>query len=337
MLRNLTNVLLGLAVMIALLTGVTAFGTGSPAWGWALAVAHGVVGLVIVVLAGRKSRVVGSGWRAGRTSRWGGAALGVVTVLTVASGVAQSVGWWRLGPVTAIQVHVPSAVAAGVGVVWHAIVHPGPWRALRRGRVVASRRAALRTLGIGGLALVTWGGIEAAAVAVGGLGGRRRFTGSHRLEEPLVTQWFLDTVPMIDPDTWRVAIEDADGRREVDLTALATHPSRVPVVAVLDCTGGWWAETTWEGVPLAALVVPREGDRSVDVVSVTGYVRRFPLADLDRLVLATSLDGRALPSGHGAPARLVAPGRRGFWWVKWVVAVRTSPTHWPAQPPFPLT
>ena len=36
-------------------------------------------------------------------------------------------------------------------------------------------------------------------------------------------------------------------------------------------------------------------------------------------------------------ARLVAPGRRGFWWVKWVVSVELDPTPWWRQPPFPLT
>lgn len=63
--RHLTNVLLAAAVAGALVTGTAAFGTGSPAWGWALAVAHGVLGLVLVVLAVRKSRIVSAGWSTG--------------------------------------------------------------------------------------------------------------------------------------------------------------------------------------------------------------------------------------------------------------------------------
>jgi DMSO/TMAO reductase YedYZ molybdopterin-dependent catalytic subunit len=37
-----------------------------------------------------------------------------------------------------------------------------------------------------------------------------------------------------------------------------------------------------------------------------------------------------------ALARLVAPDRRGFWWVKWVVAIEVDdlPDWW--QSPFPL-
>jgi len=38
-------------------------------------------------------------------------------------------------------------------------------------------------------------------------------------------------------------------------------------------------------------------------------------------VLATGVDGERLSHGHGYPLRLVAPGRRGFQWVKWVDAV----------------
>jgi DMSO/TMAO reductase YedYZ molybdopterin-dependent catalytic subunit len=36
-------------------------------------------------------------------------------------------------------------------------------------------------------------------------------------------------------------------------------------------------------------------------------------------------------------ARLVAPGRRGYWWVKWVTAVEPSSVPAWLQSPFPLT
>jgi len=35
--------------------------------------------------------------------------------------------------------------------------------------------------------------------------------------------------------------------------------------------------------------------------------------------------------------RLVAPDRRGYWWVKWVTAVELSSAPWWWQPPFPTT
>ena len=75
---------------------------------------------------------------------------------------------------------------------------------------------------------------------------------------------------------------------------------------------------------------------SIEVVSATGYRRRFPAGDAGALLLATHVGGRPLSAGHGGPARLVAPGRRGFWWVKWVVAVEVVEERWWWQPPFPL-
>jgi DMSO/TMAO reductase YedYZ molybdopterin-dependent catalytic subunit len=54
------------------------------------------------------------------------------------------------------------------------------------------------------------------------------------------------------------------------------------------------------------------------------------------VLLATHVDGLALTDGHGGPARLVVPGRRGFWWVKWVVAVEPTDEPWWWQPPLPL-
>jgi len=49
--------------------------------------------------------------------------------------------------------------------------------------------------------------------------------------------------------------------------------------------------------------------------------RSLPLAEARDALLATHAGEEALSHEHGAPARLVAPGRRGFQWVKWVVRV----------------
>jgi DMSO/TMAO reductase YedYZ molybdopterin-dependent catalytic subunit len=73
------------------------------------------------------------------------------------------------------------------------------------------------------------------------------------------------------------------------------------------------------------------------VRSRTGYERRFPIGDASSIVVATGVGGAQLSAGHGFPARLVAPGRRGYWWVKWIDEIRVDDTPWWWQPPFPLT
>jgi DMSO/TMAO reductase YedYZ molybdopterin-dependent catalytic subunit len=149
-----------------------------------------------------------------------------------------------------------------------------------------------------------------------------------------VTQWLNDGVPTVDEDHWVLRIADADGDREVRYGELFAH--RDSIRAVLDCTGGWYAEQDWEGIVLADLLAGHERAASIEVSSSTGYRRRFPAGDAGRLLFATRIGGRTLSAGHGFPLRLVAPGRRGFWWVKWVDRVSLSSTPWWWQPPFPF-
>ncbi|MBW0091472.1 molybdopterin-dependent oxidoreductase [Pseudonocardia sp. KRD-184] len=191
------------------------------------------------------------------------------------------------------------------------------WRPLVRRTDVDRRRALLGTGVVAGSALL-W------LVAPGR---ERRETGSHGIADATavpVTQWMFDPVPRLPGRPLRVP------GGEVDLAALPPTTVR----AVLDCTGGWYTEQEWRGVRVADLGLP--AGASVDVVSATGYRRRFPAAEAGTLLLATHLAGRRLTAGHGAPVRLVAPGRRGFWWVKWVVAVEVVDEPWWWQPPFPL-
>jgi DMSO/TMAO reductase YedYZ molybdopterin-dependent catalytic subunit len=164
----------------------------------------------------------------------------------------------------------------------------------------------------------------------------RRFTGSVPQPDLWVTSWINDPVQRIDPDGWTLQV----GTTTFDLPAVLALPHE-RFTAVLDCTSGWYSAQQWDGVRLSALLaaagVGRDGWRSVEVRSATGYARWFGAATLDNVWLVTGVGGGPLPYGHGYPARIVAPGRRGFWWVKWVSHIRTSARPPWTQSVFPLT
>jgi DMSO/TMAO reductase YedYZ molybdopterin-dependent catalytic subunit len=174
--------------------------------------------------------------------------------------------------------------------------------------------------------------VAAKAAFEATLGASRAATGSLPVSSPRPTVWLNDSAPRIDTSAYRLTTPGG----ALTLASLAALPQH-ELTCTLDCTSGWYATGTWRGV-LVADVIGRlpPGTRSLEVRSQTGYARRFDPADAGRMLLATHLDGQPLPAGLGAPARLVAPGRRGFWWVKWVTEISPSgePTWW--QAPFPI-
>ena len=71
--------------------------------------------------------------------------------------------------------------------------------------------------------------------------------------------------------------------------------------------------------------------------------RRFPLDEVAAALLALGTADEQgetryhpLSHGHGAPARLVLPGRRGMEWVKWVAVIRVNASGALWQSPLPL-
>jgi Oxidoreductase molybdopterin binding domain len=332
-----TNVGLLALLLLAGGTGVLAFAVGSPVPARLVVAAHGAAGLGLLLLVPWKAVVVRRAWR--RPGGTGGVSLGVVTVLTLLTGVLHAGGgtgpWaWSAG-VPVLHVHVALGVATGALLVVHA------WGRRQRPRATdLGRRGLLRAGALSAGAVALWGAGEGLWRLTGAPGAARRATGSFErgTDDPAampVTQWISDPVPYSPAAALLVA---APGRRV--RVPVADLDQGDVVRAVLDCTGGWYAVQDWRGVRLDRLLasVTRElpADGAVDVVSVTGFRRRLPLSEAGGLLLATHAAGRPLSPGHGAPVRLVAPGRRGFWWVKWVARVEVVDAPWWLQSPFPL-
>jgi DMSO/TMAO reductase YedYZ molybdopterin-dependent catalytic subunit len=330
-----TNLALLAALLLAFATGTGVVAAGSAAGRW-VALAHGVAGVAVVLLVPWKTRIIRRGLRRARQSRWVSLLLAALASITLLTGLGYATGLLRsVGGTRGMWLHVAAALALAPLALWHVLARPA-----RPRRTDLSRRTLLRagalTAAAAGIYLAT-----SSVVRVAGLpGAGRRFTGSydHGSFDPASmpnTVWLDDRTPRIDPDGWRLLVADADGERELSLAELARFDVRVR--AVLDCTGGWYAEQDWTGVPVSALLRSRGDAQSLLVGSATGYGIRFPVRDLDRLLLATRVGGEPLAPRHGFPARLVAPGRRGFWWVKWVDRIELQATPWWWQPPFPLS
>jgi len=327
-----TNLALLVLLASALVTGALAFASGGR-WAFAALAAHGAAGLGIVLLSPWKAAISRRGMRRDRPGTPGSILLAVLVVVTVATGVAHAIGVWP--SLLAIQIHVAAALCSIPLAVWHVIVRP-----VRPRRVDLSRRSLLRAGAVAGGSVAAFGAIEGIVRATGLSGGDRRATGSYERGsfEPNampVTQWLDDADPRLEASNWRLEVRSLDGVRALTYDEIGVHDDGVR--ATLDCTGGWFATQDWSGIRLDRLLEHLDDVRSVVVTSATGYGRRFPIGDATSLILATRVSGEPLSAGHGFPARLVAPGRRGFWWVKWVERIEASSTPWWWQSPFPLT
>jgi len=329
-----TNLALLALLAAAFATGWLAFAFGTAPARWSLVV-HALGGFAILALLPWKSIVVRRSLRRTRPARWASLTLAVLVLASLAGGLLHSTGllrWW--GPYTAMELHVGAAIAAVPFAIWHVLVGP-----VRPRLVDLSRRNLLRGGVLVGAAGAGYAASELAVRLTGLPGAGRRFTGSYEagsFDPDLmpVSSWLFDAIPAIDPDSWRLRVVTPTGIREWGYADLLRFDDRRR--AVLDCTGGFWSEQDWSGVLLSRLVPDPSSAVSVRVISHTGYDRRFDVSQLPDLLLALRLGDRPLSPDHGAPARLVVPNERGFWWVKWVWTIELDmlPTWW--QLPFPL-
>lgn len=326
--HRLVDWLLLFTVSFEVISGLASFLVGKPEGRW-LFIVHSVVGLSLPLLLVWKVRRVSPRLT---PRRWTPAVLlSILTLLLIMLTIGSGLVWtsWQqpLGYPNGLNWHVIFGLLLLLSLGVHTWLHYRPLRKVD----VLDRRNALRMLALplGGLAL--WQSQAVANRQLNLPGAQRRFTGSREVGSfggigafP-VTIWMFDSPAPLSTERWRLqisgAVENPLTLTLPDLLALAP----VERTVTLDCTGGWYSTQRWQGVPVGELLAQTHLHPEavmLSVVSATGYRWSYPLAEADDLLLCTHVAGDALTHWHGAPLRLVAPGRRGFQWVKWVTEIR---------------
>jgi len=316
------------AVVVILATGVASLVSGRPTGAWVFDL-HAVAGLSAVVLLVWKLRRVRHRLAPDRLTptRIASALLGAVTLAALGTGV-----WWvfggalDLGPWGLLNLHVGLGLVAPVLLV----VHLRSRFRLPRRETVDGRRTTLQYAAVLGAGALAWRAQSSVNALLETAGADRRFTGSRERGSDdgnafPVTSWVADDPDPVDRAAWTLAVDGAVAD-PLELSA-ADLPGARTERALLDCTSGWYSEHDWTGVRVDDLLGATDPDDAASWVqfeSVTGYRWSLPMEEARDALLATHVDGDPLSHGHGAPVRLVAPGRRGFQWVKWVRRVRVT-------------
>ncbi|HEX5618942.1 MAG TPA: molybdopterin-dependent oxidoreductase [Solirubrobacteraceae bacterium] len=314
----------GLALLVALglASGLATWFAGSPGAAWVFS-AHALAGLSLTALLIFKLRRVlpGVRTRARRDRRTlrGVLALGLVVLVLVSGLVWASAGRVAVGGFTVLFWHGTLGAVLAVVVLTHARV-----RAKRvRSRDILDRHQFLTAAAVGTGAVVAWQVQRPLQRTLGLPGASRRFTGSYDAgsftgNDFPSTSWVADAPRPLSADH-RLTVT---GRVHHPLALTVADLDRADTLtATLDCTGGFYSTQHWHGTLLSRLL----GEAGVEpdahhvrIISRTGYRWSFNLTAADHLLLATHVGDEPLTHGHGAPCRLVAPGRRGFQWVKWI-------------------
>ena len=127
----------------------------------------------------------------------------------------------------------------------------------------------------------------------------------------------------IDKDAYRLRI-DGMVEKPANLTYdQITNYTPVSKVVTLNCVEGWSFTAKWTGIPLKTLLNDtgiKENVTTVIFYSTDGYSTAHDLDYLmdNNIILAYRLNDITLPQERGFPLQLVAEGKYGYKWAKWI-------------------
>jgi len=94
-------------------------------------------------------------------------------------------------------------------------------------------------------------------------------------------------------------------------------------VVTLYCVEGWEVKLLWEGIRVNDLldtVNISEDTNTIIFHAVDGFTTSFPIEYIidNNIMLAYKMNNVTMPPERGFPFQLVAEGKWGYKWIKWV-------------------
>jgi DMSO/TMAO reductase YedYZ molybdopterin-dependent catalytic subunit len=137
--------------------------------------------------------------------------------------------------------------------------------------------------------------------------------------------------PVVRAEDWRLSVKGLVRTpfqlSYQELTALpSVEQYRTFACISNDVGGSEMSNALWRGVPLASLLDKAGADPAADFVlfrSADGYTESLPMTVVrqDTSLVAHQMNGAALPSEHGFPARVVIAGHYGMKQPKWLTEI----------------
>src|SRR2546423_14770766 len=137
--------------------------------------------------------------------------------------------------------------------------------------------------------------------------------------------WYNPVAP-IDQGTWKLRVGGlVEKPEEFSLSDLRRLP-HADQSSRLKCVQCWSARTTWGGFRfenLLELVKPKATARAVRFDCADKWYEYLTIAEMlsPRVLMALDMAGRPLEDRHGAPLRLIDPGRYGYKSAKLITAI----------------
>lgn len=127
----------------------------------------------------------------------------------------------------------------------------------------------------------------------------------------------------IDPGSYRLIVT---GMVEKPLSLTYQEILKLPRimrVVTMPCVEGWDERLLYEGVlitDLLALAKPKPAARYAAFFAADGYSSALPLEYLkkSKALLGFKINGRTLDAQRGFPFQVVAEGKLGYKWAKWI-------------------